>query len=431
MEQWTSRPNWEDSVSYSWTYKTNIFRAGSGKETRVACREKPRLDITEKVSLWGKPLRELRASAVLSHGGVIQKIDFTDKRAVTGDGGLQTTLLCNETPLWLFSSADIGIFSTGKWTFAKVVSFFDGVITLTVPLTTSENMFIAPVRLCRVRKDMNVSMITSQVANFKVTFEEVPTSFVLPFDPEDPLGELIYHNQGVFPFVPNFKDSWDETFGRDFLDFDTGWGKVSTATRYAAPEISIAFTALAKTRLLGLSMINFFNRRKGRWKPFYLPSYVEDFAVVGSYPIGATELLMAKSEGNPLTKFSAHRNISIKLPGGMFFSEIDNVVSEGENLRVTLHRSLPSDLPANTTGSWLYQVRFASDNLIVNWLTEEVCQFKVAFVVLHESFYELTIGGQRTSIEGDFVTISPPQRGLLIPISASNDRIMISGDYTQ
>jgi len=428
---WVHQPNWASTVEHNFSYKTNIFRSGSGAETRVSCREKPRAEFKEAISIWGPKLRSLRSKMASSHGEPVFKIDFSDKREIAAPQGLEVSFGFSENPLWLFSTARVGIFTSGGWNHATVTSFFDGVVTLDAPLVFGGKSYVAPVRVCFAAEETTISMLTSTVADFSVVFEEDPTTFVLPTGAEDRNVEVVYHNQSVFPFVPNFRDSWDETYARPTKKFDAGWGRVARALTYDAPDLAVEFTALARTRAAGMDMINFFHRRKGRWRSFYLPSYTEDFTFSTPAAAGDREVWVRADEGAMALRYSMHRNISLRVPEGLFLTEIDIAEVQGDSVRLLLHRPLPRAFGVGDHGSWLYQVRFASDQLAVVWETEAVCQFKVGFQVLPESFYELTINGMRVTLDDSFATVSPPERGDIFPISAKNDRIMISGDYVE
>lgn len=428
MIDWTERPNWADPVVYEWDFRTSIFRSGGGQETRVSQREKARLVISERVSAWAERARSLRSLMAVSQGDVLGKIDFMDKRHVASPGGLVDTLEFDQNPLWLHSEARIGVFTVTGWVHVDVVSFYDGVIQLASFVQLYPESYIAPVRQTRIKDQVSLSMVTSRVADFNVSFEEVPTSFVLPFEEDRSAGDIKYHNCLLFPFMPNFREPWVETYDRDFVGFDAGYGFVSENPKYDVPNLGIEFTGLGRTRDAGVDMARIFEKCKGRWKPLYLPSHVEDFISKADHAEGSYEVLVGRSEAQQALRFEAHRNIAIRFPGGFFFSEIDEVIEDGPNLRLILHRPLPVAWGPGKPGSWLYQVRFAADKLTLSWVTEVVCEFKVGFTVLPESFYELTINGQRVTLDDMFSTLGPPERGVLYPVSAANDRIMLSGD---
>lgn len=169
---------------------------------------------------------------------------------------------------------------------------------------------------------------------------------------------------------------------RSISAIDPGIGLRAVSGRDAAPAMDRPFlwTCGSKAEVQALKI--WFAARKGRLTPFWLPTGRQDLLL--AQPTGPSDLGLSVSACG-YTRHAypqrARRHLAISLPSGTTaYRQVTAAQEVGPMETLTLSASLGEALNVGSWLSYLVLCRLASDDLDLQWITNEVAEAQLRFV---------------------------------------------------
>lgn len=248
---------------------------------------------------------------------------------------------------------------------------------------------IYPALIGRVEGDLSVTHHTNGVASYPVTFTVDPGSEI--YEPSEPTKYVGYRELFDMPFNwgSNVELTWSNP--REIIDY--GFGRIGQFIPYDFP------TRIAKLNFLRSSYpettwaLDFFLRQRGRALEF-MNAHFEDEIPYSAITGGGYGILVEGTEfGETYKDSTVFKRIAIRLKGGEpIYPHVDyvEVLPETDSSVIWLRDQLPlQELSPATVNSisWVLATRFATDKLVIEWLTDEVSRFSMTFQSLEN--YEI------------------------------------------
>lgn len=388
-ELWPFPVNWDDKVTETIEFKTDIFKTRSRREQRRALRFKPRWSYS--FATWTAAERYQRLSGL-----------------VRGRGGSQFIIRHPVDWFPLESSIDTGEFvlSVGypvDWAQPGVHVILENgpdqelcritdssIYTVTINGAVL-NDWPAGTRVrralpARLDQSFSMQMITNNVASFDVNFMAEPDgTYELDsgtaadtFDGRELFLKRSNWNQGV---------ALDFDFGRETIDY--GVGRIAHNIPVNTGESVRKATYLGRTQDEVRDLIKFFLRMKGQRGEFYMPTFTEDIGNVISIAGGFIDVLGLDLYLSMLGDLTNRAVYAQKRDGTYLISKIDSVDTNVGNTRLTLDSSWGTvNLSSLTSISLVSLWRFATDVLSVDWLTSGVANVVMTFKSLENQVSE-------------------------------------------
>ncbi|WLQ14279.1 hypothetical protein O5O45_31670 [Hahella aquimaris] len=281
---WTLSPDWSEPVIERLEWLTDVMRSHSGVEQRVRVRAHPRRMLEYRVLAGVDRPRVMMENLLISWQARVYGLPWWIDASVSSTpiaAGVQT--LSVDT---LHRDYAVGGLLTLvhdlRAEFAEIAAVEPNQLHLKRPLEQSwpAGTRIAPVHSARVGSSQNLSYVTDAIVAAKTQFrlEEECALIAMTEEPD-------YLGYPVLRVPPNWRDDLDASIMRDLreLDYLTGRRVVDDLTGVDRRR------RVHRWLLAGRPAIADFRRwlaaRAGRLKPFWLPSFQSDIAVVA--PFGA------------------------------------------------------------------------------------------------------------------------------------------------
>lgn len=428
-------PDWRGNVTVEWEFKTDIFVARDGNETRRALRDKPRKTFEWTVHCTHENGREMADLLAGSLRADMIMADFTRQYEMDyAAGSLLSINMFGAVPYWARTGYPIAVKTAGLIQVRKIVSTIDNVIDLDAPVDVDPYSVLMPAIQGNIREDSVISKLTTTVGTFAFRFEEDPVKMLNPIDPL--LAEDIdtYRKYAILSFVPNWSGGAKSKFKRVANTIDYGFGRVNDLLLEEEARWYGDYTSTSRTPEEAERAARFFCGRKGQRTPFYASTWQKDFEVIDGMTTGSEALIVAGRTAFDLFDGSKiYRNIAISTQTGVVCVGVERVESSGVNTVLRLDKPLPASVLATSFVSWLIQCRFSTDQFSVTWYTSEVAEYDMNVQSLYDQFFELVIGGYRIQFNGDYVTMGgdtgTPVGIDFAVLTIAGEQILISGDY--
>lgn len=425
------RVDFGQELSVEWSFKTEIFQTREGEEYRRAQRDKPRYSIQFAVAEGREKSEVIRSILAKAKGSLMVAPDYTRRLVVDPrpSGENKSVVLGQETPYWMRTGRWVAVSNRKETFLRKIESTVNDVLVMDEPVRFTGTEVFHPARLGRLQQDQRMIRLSAGSMRATFVFSEDPTSEIHPVDPLVLEAGMFYRGYPVLTIPPNWSSAPEEVVSRDvdLIDFDYGsifirplHSEASWATKY-----NVSVRAAAETEWF----TDFFCRRRGQQGLFYIPSQTADLSV--EQKISETEIVVAGTHAAAVFAESfIYRNLAFIGPkNAMVLSGVVKAVVEGESTRIVLDNPVPNEF-AYTKISWLFMARFASDQLSVRWITDQVAEFAINVQVVRERLLELQISGDRIGFGYDYVTMGAPVRPTLLrALTIDGERILLSGEY--
>lgn len=380
---WPFTPNWSQPFKVSYEFRTEIIVSRSGKEQRRALRATPRRRFEYQALAEGARLRTLDRLAASRQDDAFLLPEFP--RGVRGNGipASGDTLTVAEIPDWLETGATIALVHGRRAALREVDSISGLDITFTA---TEATPWPAGVRLCPVVEgrpggEISTRRQTSDVSVLSVEFAATPA--VEPVD-EGAAGPL-FNGREVFLKKPD----WSRPVRLDYLhevetvDFGRGRTAVFSPLDFGAQTRSAVY--LNRSFDEAEELRRFFARMKGQRGEFYMPTWRNDLPLKTTALSGADTLRVEGTEAaDAYADDSVHRAVMVAVEGqAPFYRLVEDIGPSAGDTVVQIDGTWPFDLPPETTRvSWLHVCRFATDTLMIEWLTTAVAQAQLSIRTL-------------------------------------------------
>jgi hypothetical protein len=231
--------------------------------------------------------------------------------------------------------------------------------------------------------------LTNRVSEMPVTFNVDPLSepYIAP-----PTPDLVFNGREVFLAKPNWGEQVDITQEHDLDAVDYNRGAIVRFEPVSFGREIRKATFLGKTFDQAEYFRNFFFRMRGRRGEFYMPSW--EYDIEPQFPIASaiSSLRITGFEFYDMYAASTvHRAVCVQLRDDTYLLRkvvsVDKVSdANGQATVITVDGAWG----VNLTGAnvvmvgWLYVRRFASDDLTIEWLTNQVAQTQLAMQTLED-----------------------------------------------
>lgn len=412
MEDWTevpfaaALPNWRTPVGVTTEFRTWLFEANTGDEQRRAHRQQPRRSISYEAIVSGEEFRRLLAVVAMRRDNriIVPDVVRSVRLAATVEEGDDEVVL-GAVPDWVVAGAQVflHIGSRGE---VLTVDEVDGLtVTFTSPATDHYwDAKLSPGLRARLPADQSFDMATSAAGTVRLDLEIDPGSEVIPVIAPP---EFAYRGHPFIKARPNWKDGVDVGAGyaAEVLDYGNGL-KAFEYDRLLSRRL-LSYTYLARSREAVAAFEGEFHRAKGRRGALYLPSWTSDFELLDA-PNTLDNSISVRGDYRELIGAHdlTHRVVCFIAGDVVVPCGIKSAVPVAGGVKLMLDRSL-GDIPIPSTPmiSWLFMVRFASDSLTIDWVTDEVAQIACSFEAIRESFFALEMGGLRIMFGGDYLAL--------------------------
>lgn len=408
-------PNWSSGVSESLDFLTDVFTSRSGKEKRESLRSTPRRSISFTYDTFGENAWRNIVDAINgAHGQVLAIEDPVAESPLTilAAASGSSTLRFATVPVWLEVGDAVTIsdqgqkFSTSVLSIASTVGGYD--VTLLAPLPFSAPVGTQLRRLLpgRIAETQDFRMRTDQFGSATIVFNVSPAFF--SSDDVQPTPNPQQNGHDVFLMKPNWSNQPGLSLRLPVEVVDYERGPTRTFRPIDFQTRIIQHNYLGRNRSEVLTIIDQFRRSKGRRGSFYAPTWMTDMLPASGVLAGSTALrIKGSSILNTYGSDTVHRSILIvtndgslyplqlasitaPAPGLSYPSAFDEGFDEGfESLDsgetlLTLASPAPATIYRRDIAMicWMPLSRFASDNLQINWLTDEVGEVSVSIMSL-------------------------------------------------
>lgn len=405
-------PNWRDRYRVSYEFKTDIITSGAGIEQRRAVRANPRrfLEWTSHHTRASKlQLDWLMTRGLANEMVVPEAVKYLYMTSALGleeiAPAVHATVLTvtfsspvepfpdpTSPPYWLRPGMTVLLVDKARIESRTVAGFsFDGG-TRTGSIRFAErsgNVFPVGTRIHagvygHLQGEPRTARLTDDVLTIRSQFEVRPGSEVYADTaPPDLLGV-----RDLFTRRPNWKDGTEVSyvFARSDIDYDYGAVVREKLCDFPSRLISADFIGRDHEDVQGV--IDFFHRQRGRRGDFFLPTWENDIPFLAITGAGYAILIDGVFFGLTYKNSTVFKRIMLRMADGRnLHFEVDfvDVLPDTNGSVLWVRDRLPVEeiTPDSVRAiSWVLVVRFASDRLDIDWVTDAVAQFSLSFQVL-------------------------------------------------
>lgn len=361
-------PNWRDSISLNYQFKTEIITSRSGKEQRRAVRANPRKTVAFGITLpSATPLDQFM---VRNHLDVITVADYSRHvRLVSGVPFDGQVFEVDVVPDWM--SAGRAIILGGQQRTVSAVS--GNLVTIDAPsvvaVPSGEQIF--PAVNGRLDDSISVQKLTDRAVEASISIQLTPGS--VPADDADSPQE-VFNGREVFLFEPNWASPVDGSYSVTTDTVDFGFGRTMTYTPMRFDTRIRQIQVVFPTQTDRADAVSFFTRMKGRRGEFYMPTWSDDLVV--ARPADADSLLMwvkGREVYETYAGSTTRKAIVLRTPDGyQFYRRVLNITTDGVDSLIETDIEWSVDIDETIGLSWLPVARFATDDFAMECVTDEV-----------------------------------------------------------
>lgn len=387
------RPNWKTGVRATYEFLTEIVSSEDGTENqRTAYRNTPRRMVTFNMLRGGEASREYDRFVARYQAEELAMPDYSRGVSTLNAAGTSETLLTLQRSVpWLIAGEPVFV-QNGETLELLVVSSFTGpAITFaagfTHPWPKGTKLF-PPIR-GRFGDTVRTRSLTTAIQQGQVDFEVTPAS-----DPArtytSPFPTLA--GREVFTFDPNWVQGIDRSFLYPVTKIDFGYGKHTVVKQVEfASQMRVGLFQCRSPDAIE-SVLGMFYRMSGQQGEFYLPTWINDIPLRLAAASAATVIrspgtgLYDTYNGDP-----SFKAIDVLMTNGNRFQRKVTGLSTvsdgtGNDTLLTLAAGLPYAIAPDSVRriSWLQCARFATDTLVIDYLTDGIANIQTTFQSLKD-----------------------------------------------
>lgn len=382
-------PNWSTPVNVVQGWKTGIIESRSGREQRDAFRSYPRKIVEFSVVIKRTALADFRRLISRAARETFLVPERPYRTALSAPAAAGVTATVDEVPYWIAVDRWVVMRHGSQMSARQVKSIAGNVVTFWTndQIEWPAGALVHPGLVCETGDSIQTTRLTSTTVQANVRFEVVPGS-----EEREDFGDAgeTFDGREVFRFRPNWASTQSQELLRpsEVVDFEYGLRERFFPITFQSEVTQFAF--VRKTPELATELRKFFGRMRGRQGEFYAPTWEAD--LVPHLPLVIGELTLRTEGAADALAFAdnpVRRAVLIVLHDG---TEIMRVVesvafvsdSAGESSEFTMTTPWaatiqPSDIEKVC---WLNLCRFASDDLNLSWVTNDVCQTQLSIQTL-------------------------------------------------
>ena len=380
---------WRTGVTEDIQYATTVTESADGSEQRVSRGSKPRLSIEFDTVLTPTVLTEIlprlsEQQARRVYVSVFRHSSQLLNAAVSGGN----TLTPVTQEYWMQPGEHLVIVNpaTDEHEFAEIQSAAFS-LTLTGVLSRDYPQRSKIYRMLPGWWEGNVplALATDRKGSVRFGFQVDPIAY---FPPGVGVEGPQYNGREIFPFPINWRDTVTLDFEQRFQEFNRDSGAISRwfeqPNTLRRTQFKVSNLSLNDSELLS----QFFMRKRGQWKSFYLsdPAYAF-FLAPGIVNTGQTTLrALGRQVFDAFNSSNLYQHIEIKLNNGTFIrSQVSSIFLDvsGDSL-INLNTPIPvafDPLDVIRTG-WMTRSRFFTGTLRLEWFSDSVSEATLNFSAL-------------------------------------------------
>lgn len=256
----------------------------------------------------------------------------------------------------------------GEWQYAYIESFDAESLTLDRSLDAMRAAFVMPVRVGRI-----IGTPTKRTSGYNPLYVvEYEVDDNVEYEPDAPT--QFYDNDIYFDYnLLSDSNQTSQQFTTNRETFDEKLGIVKEYTPWLNNRTSQPYRIVKTTQAEAWALRLWLHRRRGKWRPFWLPSFEADVQVVSTGAL-TTTLLVALDSMLPWAE--DRTNIAVKKTDGSWLARrITNaeVVLPGV-VELTLDTSLAINASAIEFVSWLGLKRLDTDKVTLDYIGNNHCE---------------------------------------------------------
>lgn len=378
--------NWEDGLSESLAWKTDVLIAHDRTEQRVQLRTHPRRSFDLRLLVAGAARRKLEAWLGLRKTRYMFTPVWRDEARTSESVAADSATVYLDDPQLLDFAVGRPMALYDAWDHFEirtVAGIGANFVSVDTPFASDwpAGTLCTPCRYGVALDQRRVSRFTEEVGIYQIRFEASDESLMPAIQSPE-----LYRSVMVCPFTPQPSDdeeTWDNKWVR--LDNDTG------VIEYDIQSIEPVLSRSARFLVIGRARIDLFLRFlfycSGRLAPFWLPATDRGFELALPSASGSTTLTVEPLDYAVIHSGSpARTDIElITIDGTVIRRRITSTqtLPSGEEV-LSLDGTLPMDLSAanlNRCG-WLELCRLDSDAIDLKWWGGDCLEATLPIVVL-------------------------------------------------
>ncbi len=385
-------PDWSEAVQVEREYKTDITISRDLTEQRKAMRQQPRRAFEFSSQVSPKDARDLLSLIDSKLQSLFAIPDFT-RETVLSAGSLEATSTISfsgTVPAWVKAGARI-VLGQGRYSAKELVevsSLAGGVATLTALLGRAwpAGSKVRPAVLGTLDQQVKFSLATIRSGRVKFRFNEDPGTSDEPYRSPS----LLFEGREVWLEKPNWRDAVDHSVEGQLATLDFGIGVVSHAAfqDFNVRQFQSTYSMFDKES--AESFIEFLHRKRGRQHPFWMPTWRNDLQIAEPAASGSSELVVLGEDPFLLygESVSMNRIALFMRSGAIHLFSVQSMEVVSGNTVLSLAQTLPENVEPSSVQkiSWMPLWRFAADTVVLNWMTNSVCETKLSLMQLRSDF---------------------------------------------
>lgn len=365
-------------VSQTYSFSTEIMKSLSGKEFREGQRIVPRFQVEYTYIEEYDVRRKLENTLISDNYNVLYLPLYTEK--------FNATKITNR----IYGSFKHSFFEVNSSMYAvqnensqilKIIAITNDYIEVEKINDSFTNFYVYPLLLTRIPEQISANMIGKSMAKYLLTFQaeesELPNTLNNNYSFTYPLINSL-------PFYEDLRKNTGEKvseFNKSIITLDNSISKRKKYKKFTTSETSSMFSILSFTPEETAKLKDIFNRQKGMRDSFYYLKDDADIRVIEN--IISSDTIITIHDNNSLKLFEDGVFKHIFLQYNNFSSLIltVNEVRKGSNNTEILLVSginINLDIKNINFASYICKGRFNSDDLSINYITNEVALTKIS-----------------------------------------------------
>lgn len=371
------RPNWRDSYSVARSFKTDVFTAEAGGESRRALRVIPRRSVEFSLLTQGQDFQQYQAFVRTSQNMPVVMPDFSRCVSVASVVGAVVTLKAR-APMWVQPGMEVILEKGSTRVVGTVAAVMWKTVTLAEPVGGGVRMYEALTG--KFDQGLSTKVKTSRLGDTAVQFTVEPGSDLAVTG----VAGNNFQDREVFSFPTNWAGDFSVSNDWPVQTIDYGFGRRTVFSPIDFPKESQSMSVLARSADEAEWLLGFFQRMRGCCGEFIRHTGIEDMEIVSIDDTTAVvrgDMLRELYADDPI-----HKAIYVKFSGGVeAYRGIVEKERFGNNDTLIV---LDEPWPAEAYGrdiircSWARVNRLLSDDLTMEWQTPEIATCRLGMVAL-------------------------------------------------
>lgn len=391
---WPFLVDWSSEVTVNYAYRSEVITSRDGTEQRRALRDEPRMEFGFTSLVDDYDFRNFVADMSSWHGKPTVVPDWSRYVDLTrSHTAEESSLNLNGSDTWLRSGALICISWGDPSESHAIVRKITSVSGSSAMLSTSigedipSDARVMPAYVGRLEAKTSASQYSERTSSVKAKLTVEP-GYENQIVPE--IAPLAYDGRELFVMEPDWSKPLSLSFEATVETLDYGVGRVSHYNPVSYTDRVTTLTYMATGRTEADALRDTFRRQRGQQGEFFMPTFTEDLRLKSTLSFGESKMRVQGVTALKAYESSlVYRNIIVFFNDGSY-TPYDVIAVEAVSdaqgddttfdLRPVPARSLVQSEIRMIC--WLPLSRFASDEITVQWTTDQIANIGVTMKTL-------------------------------------------------